>query len=215
MKKSLLVLALATLVLLLPVGAFADTIYSLNVGGTGLGGSAPWGTVTVSLTNANTATVTFTAAGSNVFFDSNAFNFNTLGTLSGYSLNTCDGSPGPTTNAPCISGVLTPSGNVSSFGSFTYGFNMFDGPTDGTQTATFTLTLGGAGWSSDSLVLFKNTPDGFDVAAHVCPGGAGACNNLTGWAGDGSSTSTPEPGSIALLSAGLIGLGGLVRRRKQ
>ena len=63
MRKSILVLTLAVMVLLLPLGAFADTVYTLNLGNAGLGGSSPWGSVTVSLTDSTHATITFTAAG--------------------------------------------------------------------------------------------------------------------------------------------------------
>jgi hypothetical protein len=107
--------------------------------------------------------------------------------------------------------------NVDGFGWFNFTLDNSDGYTNTVYTVTFDLTNTGGEWASASDVLTPNA-DGYTVGAHVfvcdglpCVPSSGAI--ATGYAANG--TPIPEPASIALFGSGLIGLAGLVRRRRK
>jgi hypothetical protein len=209
---------LAGLLLLLTLGASrasADTItFDLTNPNPLLeaAGAGPYATVAVTLNSATSATITVTAYPGFVMgsTDTVAFNINGTATVivQSYGQLPGFGSPLPMTYG---------SGNVDGFGSFNFTMADFDGYTAGVTTVTFTLTNTSGTWANASSVLTPNS-GGSVAAAHVfvcantpCDPAVGALG--TGFAANGQQV--PEPASIALFGSGLVGLAGLVRRRRK
>lgn len=180
MKKSLLVLTLAIVVLglVLSQAAFAD---SLTIGDTHELGYVQYGIPS-----------------------GDADRTNYVNHLLGMSLGTTDSSLGQTftrsnnnfgslpTAVWALNGTST-SINIGS-GSYSYLFAKYDGPNYGSEV-----------WYIGNLSGTITIPATGGTAQHQY--------GLSGWTLFGPGTSTPEPASLALLSAGLIGLGGMFKRR--
>jgi hypothetical protein len=223
---------LAGLVFLLTLAtprASADPItFDLTVPNDKISGySGPYATVTVTLNSSASATITVTAYPGFVMGAHDTVGLNISGTasvdvqlppgqLSGF------GSPLP---------MAYGSGNVDGFGQFNYTLTDFDGYGHGVTTVTFALTAThGTTWADASDILTPNE-GGSEVVAHifVCSatpcvppskgyeneemGGGAGYARATGFAANGEQV--PEPVSIALFGSGLIGLAGLVRRRRK
>jgi hypothetical protein len=95
--------------------------------------------------------------------------------------------------------------NISQFGTFAFDYANIQGAPHGVvsaDTLMFTLTAPG---------LMANQFTG--AAVHFCTASGGGCGPNTGFASSGSLTTVPEPGTLSLLGAGLIGVAGMVRRR--
>lgn len=109
-------------------------------------------------------------------------------------------------------------------GQFSLGLNDTSNPpkiNGGTVTGAsqiqFVIDLGpNANYSTLMASNFYPQPNaqGYNFEVHFCYGGSYSCGNPTGFATD-SSQPVPEPASLALLGGGLLGLGGITRRRKK
>jgi len=167
---------------------------------------SPYAHVDVNQTSATTAIITFTGlttggftysfgAAQAIDINVNATTF-TVGVPNGGSL-------GP--HSP---------GNVSEFGTFNVTLDNFDGFTSRFSTVNFEITDTSGTWASASDVLLANS-DGFRAAAHIFVTAA-SCGNeacVTGFAGDGGLTPTPEPATLLLVASSLLGLGFTGRKR--
>ena len=196
--------------LALPVAAHADTIFTLgNSNDTGTSGPGPYATLDVALTSPTTATLTYTRVGSFVF-----------GEMGG-NLNASSFTIGPVSFLLAPSSNQTPtftasSGSLDGFGNFSVDqVSNPNGFSAAVIEASFTVTDTSGTWASSDAVL---TPDnkGFEAAVHAFTATGGSffaansssCTGATCNPPPPPPPPIPEPGTLALLGAGLLGLAG-------
>jgi len=197
----------------------ADAFTSLlNNGNPAISGfQGPYGTVTITLVNNTTATVTFTSNtvagniylfgdGGSVALNVNATTF-TVGPVLGTNAGT-GFTPGPLT-------AHIGSQNVDGLGTFNLSIDSFDGFTHTSDTVTFTLTDVSGTWASAANVITNNS-SGFDAAAHIfvttSPANASNSALATGFAGEGPQTNVPDGGTTVMLLGAALGALGMARR---
>lgn len=224
--KKLYIPCLAGVLLLLTFAApraSADTIsYYLNVPNAAISPyPGPYATVTVNRTDSYNATITFEVYPS---WDNSQFMIAAVDTA-GFNVNGTASVTLPPTYTQ-LAGFLPPSptygsGNIDGFGSFNFTMQDSDGYKEGVVKVTFTLAATGAtSWADAASVLTPNG-DGYLAAAHIFVCNSTPCSSTmeegqalaTGFAANGEPI--PEPASIALFGSGLIGLAGLLRRRRK
>jgi hypothetical protein len=193
---------------------FTSSLNAINF----TGFTGPYGTVTVTLVNSTTATVTFqsnTVAGNIYLFGdggSVALNVNaTTFTATGISgTNSGTGfTPGPYT------AIVGAGQQEDGMGKFNLTINSFDGFTHTASTITFTLTDTSGTWANAAAVLTNNT-SGFDAAAHVfvtsSPANASNSAIITGFTGEGPQANVPDGGTTVMLLGAALGALGMARR---
>ena len=204
-KFILAALAMGSLFLASVPSAWANSV-SFNLTANNLGISGSIGDVTVTDTGANQVTVTLTMnAGFSIKLQGGDIAFSGPSGLTAGSVGGLTAFSGANTfSGLSFKQFFTPK-NISQFGAFAFDYANIKGSSNGVVSAdslTFVLTAPG-------LTASQFT----GVAIHFCTASGTSCGPLTGFASSGPVSTVPEPGSMTLLVSGLVGLGGLVRRR--
>lgn len=206
MKISKLTLAIAGCLLALAAQTSKAITYSLDLGNSGLGGNANYGSVTVTLVNSTTADITFSANPGYQFTDgsSAAVNVN----ASGFTESLI--------SDPSFKQFNTGSIQVDGWGNFNLTLDQnSSGPSDRTSTIMFSVTDTSGTWGSATDVLaLNNGSTGYILAAHIYVNNGG----FTGYASSDQNSSgdqlpVPDGGTtIMMLGSALAGLGIVGRR---
>jgi hypothetical protein len=165
-----------------------------------------FGTLTITCNGATCTASLSVGADATSHFDTNFLAVNLAAGATNLTL-------APTVAADCTSPQhctkVTTNQNVDGWGTFGYSIDLPDGPDNGMPallpdgSAIFTVDYTGTAAS----LLFGNSL-GNDAATHIM-----IASGLTGFAVEGEGNQVPEPGTIAVFSAGLLSLGLLRRRR--
>ena len=205
LKIAIPILCIAAALAIVPMASANSITFNLSSNNLGISGSI--GTVTIANAGSNQVDVTISMnAGFSVKLNGGDIAFNGP---SGLSLSSVSNLAASITGGGSFSGLnfqqFRTSQNMSMFGTFDFDFANVKGQGGGVVSAdkvTFTLTAPGLSASQFTGVVL-----------HFCTESGSNCGPDTGFLAGSESTVVPEPGSLGLMGTGLVGLGGLIRRR--
>lgn len=191
--------------------ALADSfVFNVSNGGIGPGNTGPFGTVTLTQTNANTVTISVVMGAGYALSE---FGWNMAGAPAGLNITAAESAWGGS-YVNYSSG-----GQMDGLGSYDYTINSGN-TISATTTLTLTITRNGGGALSmadlEELVSGANGSGYF--AAHVTPtqdGTPGCAPGVAACTGFAAANVVPEPASMVLFGTGLIAVASVRRFRSK
>jgi hypothetical protein len=227
-RKTPLAAVIAAAAFFAAPSARADLIISIASPNADLTGTGPYATLDINLVDPTHATFTFTSLTNGGFtYLMGGAGTAALNVNGAYSLSAVTETNSFVGFTPDGILVVNNPGNVDGFGLFNLSLDNFDGFSYAGDFVQFTLTAVGTSWASEADVLTPNG-SGLEAAIHAfeCPvtcnqaegataTGYAAVGGIEGGGGGGGGTggAVPEPPTMLIFGASLVGLALLQRRR--